>query len=65
MDAGRTGHELIEHRHGRYDVLIRGGRGDQLSEAKLDEPITTAGLKTRRGGYGFCDFMVIVYMNCW
>jgi hypothetical protein len=30
----------------------------------LGEPITTAGLKTRRGGYEFCDFMVIVYMNC-
>ncbi|KAK9929217.1 hypothetical protein M0R45_026323 [Rubus argutus] len=23
---------------------------------KLGEPITTAGLKTRRGGYGFCDY---------
>jgi hypothetical protein len=63
VDAGRTGHGLIEHRHGRYDVVIGGGRGDQLDEAKLDEPITTAGLKTRRGGYGFCDYGTCRYVG--
>jgi hypothetical protein len=31
--------------------------GFEAALAELGEPITTAGLKTRRGGYGFCDIV--------